>query len=93
MSVEPETRYASADGTHIAYQVVGQPPPHLLMVPGLYSHLDMQWRLPTYRRFMRALARRCCLVRFDKLGTGLSDPVSAVPGMAERVVEALRAAL
>jgi pimeloyl-ACP methyl ester carboxylesterase len=59
------------------------------MVPGLYSHLDMQWRLPTYRRFMRALARRCCLVRFDKLGTGLSDPVSAVPGMAERVVEAV----
>src|SRR4051794_1063114 len=74
VSTEPETCYAIADGSHIAYQVVGRPTPQLLMVPGMFSHLEMQWRLPSYRRFMRALARHCCLIRFDKRGTGLSDP-------------------
>lgn len=85
--MEPETRYATASGFHIAYQALGEGPPQLLMVPGLFSHLEMQWRLPTYRRFMRALARRCCLIRFDKRGTGLSDPVASVPDMEERIAE------
>jgi pimeloyl-ACP methyl ester carboxylesterase len=85
--MDPETRYAIASGFHIAYQVLGEGPPHVLIVPGLFSHLEMQWRLPTYRRFMRALARRCCLIRYDKRGTGLSDPVAAVPDMEERIAE------
>src|SRR6478752_1642092 len=87
MSTEPETRYAIADGFHVAYQVVGRLTPQLLMVPGMFSHLEMQWRLPSYRRFMRALARHCCLIRFDKRGTGLSDPVAEVPGVMQRMAE------
>jgi pimeloyl-ACP methyl ester carboxylesterase len=85
--MEPETRYATANEYHLAYQILGEGPPHLLMVPGLFSHLEMQWRLPAYRRFMRALAQKCRLVRYDKHGTGLSDPVAAVPGMDERIAE------
>jgi hypothetical protein len=44
--------------------------PDLVMVPGLTSHLEIQWRDPGYRRFVRSLSSFCRLVRFDKRGTG-----------------------
>jgi len=40
----PETRYAQSSAAKIAYQVSGAGPPDLLMVPGLVSHLDIQWQ-------------------------------------------------
>jgi hypothetical protein len=40
----PETRYAQSSGAKIAYQVFGAAPPDLVMVPGLISHLDIQWQ-------------------------------------------------
>jgi pimeloyl-ACP methyl ester carboxylesterase/DNA-binding CsgD family transcriptional regulator len=57
------------------------------MVPGWTSHLDLQWQLPGYRAFMRKLARHCRLVRYDKLGTGLSDPTPHPPTSADRVAD------
>ena len=39
----------------IAYQVSGAGRPDLVMVPGLISHLDIQWQQTGYRRFVRAL--------------------------------------
>jgi pimeloyl-ACP methyl ester carboxylesterase len=61
------------------------------MVPGLTSHLELQWRDPGYRRFVRSLSF-CRLVRFDKRGTGLSDPVAEPPGLDQRLAD-LRAVL
>lgn len=57
------------------------------MVPGLTSHLEAQWQWPAYRRFMTALSRRCRLIRFDKRGTGLSDPVSELPDLDQRLAD------
>jgi pimeloyl-ACP methyl ester carboxylesterase/DNA-binding CsgD family transcriptional regulator len=74
--MEPETHYAKSGGLRIAYQVTGAGP-DLVMVPGLTSHLEIQWRDPGYRRFVRSLSSFCRVVRFDKRGTGLSDPVPA----------------
>ncbi len=71
--MEPETYYARSGGLRIAYQVTGEGP-DLVMVPGLTSHLEIQWRDLKYRRFVRSLSSFCRLVRFDKPGTGLSDP-------------------
>ena len=48
----------------------------LFMVPGLVSHLDIQWQQAGYRRFVRALERGGRLIRLDKRGTGLSDPAA-----------------
>jgi hypothetical protein len=79
--MEPETRYAKSGGLRIAYQVIGAGP-DLVMVPGLTSHLEVQWRDPGYRRFVRSLSSFCRLVRFDKPGTGLSDPVAGPPTLA-----------
>jgi hypothetical protein len=70
--MEPETRYARSGGLRIAYQVTGEGP-DLVMVPGLTSDLEVQWRDPGYRRFVRSLSSFCRLVRFDKRGTGLSE--------------------
>jgi pimeloyl-ACP methyl ester carboxylesterase/DNA-binding CsgD family transcriptional regulator len=49
----------------------------------------MQWRDPAYRRFVRSLFSFSRLVRFDKRGTGLSDPVAWAPTLDERVADIL----
>ena len=84
--MEPETHYAKSGGLRIAYQVTGAGP-DLVMVPGLTSHLEIQWRDPGYRRFVRSLSSFCRLVRFDKRGTGLSDPVAEPPTLDERIAD------
>jgi pimeloyl-ACP methyl ester carboxylesterase/DNA-binding CsgD family transcriptional regulator len=81
----PQTCYAQSSGAKIAYQVSGTGPPDLVMVPGLVSHLDIQWQLPAYRRFVRALEQGTRVIRLDKRGTGLSDPVRELPTIDERV--------
>jgi pimeloyl-ACP methyl ester carboxylesterase/DNA-binding CsgD family transcriptional regulator len=82
--MEPETHYAESGDLRIAYQVMGEGP-DLVMVPGLTSHLEIQWRDLSYRRFVRSLSSCCRLVRFDKRGTGLSDPVAEPPTLDQRV--------
>ena len=84
--MEPETQYAKSGGLRIAYQVTGEGP-DLVMVPGLTSHLEIQWRDPSYRRFVRSLSSFCRLVRFDKRGTGLSDPVAEPPTLDQRTAD------
>jgi pimeloyl-ACP methyl ester carboxylesterase/DNA-binding CsgD family transcriptional regulator len=78
-------RYAASSGAKIAYQVSGTGPPDLVLVPGLVSHLDLQWQQTAYRRFVRALERGARLIRLDKRGTGLSDPCDGLPTTEERV--------
>jgi pimeloyl-ACP methyl ester carboxylesterase/DNA-binding CsgD family transcriptional regulator len=81
----PQTRYAQSSGAKIAYQISGTGPPDLVMVHGLISHLDLQWQLTEYRRFVRALEQGGRVIRLDKRGTGLSDPVTELPTVQQRV--------
>jgi pimeloyl-ACP methyl ester carboxylesterase len=81
----PQTCYAQSSGAKIAYQLSGTGPPDLVMLPGLVSHLDIQWQQTAYRRFVRALDRGSRLIRLDKRGTGLSDPARELPTIEERV--------
>ena len=81
----PETRYAQSSEAKIAFQVSGNGPPDLVMAPGLVSHLDIQWQQTGYRRFVRALERGARVIRLDKRGTGLSDPVADLPTTGQRV--------
>ena len=40
----PQTRYApTADGIHVAYQVLGEGERDIIFVPGLMSHLELLW--------------------------------------------------
>jgi pimeloyl-ACP methyl ester carboxylesterase/DNA-binding NarL/FixJ family response regulator len=71
-----ETRYARSGETRIAYQVVGQGPLDLVLVPGFLSNLDILWEDPGYGRFVKRLSAFGRLILFDKRGTGLSDRVA-----------------
>ena len=83
----PPTLYAQSAGAKIAYQVSGEGPCDLVFVPGLVSHLDLQWQQLSYRRFVTALEHACRVIRFDKRSTVLSDPTDARPSMDQRVVD------
>jgi pimeloyl-ACP methyl ester carboxylesterase len=73
--VQPETRYARLGEDGIAYQVVGEGPPDLVMTTGNYSHVDMVWEDPGIALFLRMLASFSRLIVFDRRGTGASDPL------------------
>lgn len=82
---QPETRYAKSGDVHVAYQVLGEGPIDLVFVPGVASHLELQWEEPVQASFFRRLASFSRLIRFDKRGQGLSDRVSPMPGLDERM--------
>jgi class 3 adenylate cyclase/pimeloyl-ACP methyl ester carboxylesterase len=81
----PETRYAKGPGGYIAYQVVGDGPIDLVIVPGWFSHVDLLWGDPGWSSFLDDLAAFARVVVYDKPGTGLSDPVEGVPTLESRV--------
>ena len=74
MSV-PQTRYAKAGDVHVAYQVVGDGPPDLVLVSTWFSHVEARWDFPGFAYYLRRLASFSRLISFDKRGIGLSDPV------------------
>lgn len=82
-TLQPVTKYTAGATAHIAYQVMGRGPA-VVIVPGLISHLEIQWEDSAYRSFVRRLAAFSTVVRFDKRGTGLSDPVDQLPTLEER---------
>jgi class 3 adenylate cyclase len=86
-TVAPETRYARSGSLNVAYQVVGDGPCDLVVVPGWVSHVEFGWELPPLARFLERLASFARLIVFDKRGTGLSDRVADadLPGLDERM--------
>jgi class 3 adenylate cyclase len=89
---QPETHYAKGPEGNIAYQVVGDGPTDLVVVPGWFSHVDMLWGDPGWATFVGELASFARVILYDKRGTGLSDPVDGVPTLESRVDD-LRAVL
>ncbi|HEY8817141.1 MAG TPA: adenylate/guanylate cyclase domain-containing protein [Candidatus Dormibacteraeota bacterium] len=82
---QPKTSYARNGDVNIAYQVVGDGPLDLVLVPGFISHLDLGWSYPEVVAFLRRLASFSRLILFDKRGTGLSDPAPGLPTLEERM--------
>ena len=81
----PETRYAKSGNVNVAYQVTGDGPFDLVFVPGYVTHLELHWKMPTFAPFLEKLSSQCRLIRFDKRGTGMSDPVSGAPTLETRM--------
>lgn len=70
--MEQEIRFCEVDGRRIAYATVGEGP--LLLFGGRWvSHLEEEWDDPRARRFLEDLARTHRVVRYDRIGAGLSD--------------------
>jgi pimeloyl-ACP methyl ester carboxylesterase/DNA-binding CsgD family transcriptional regulator len=67
-----QTGFVELDGRRIAYAIVGDGPP--LVLPAWWvSNLVEDWSGAAFRGFIEALAQRYRVVRYDRLGTGLSD--------------------
>jgi pimeloyl-ACP methyl ester carboxylesterase len=81
----PATKYANSGGVSIAYQVLGDGPLDLVLVPGWVSNLDAFWEEPAVEQFFRRLASFSRLILFDKRGTGLSDRIVDLPSLEVRM--------
>ena len=81
----PETRYAKAGDLSIAYQVVGNGPIDLVVVPGIISHVEFFHELPGYSRFIEQLSGFARVITFNKRGNGLSDRITGAPALEERM--------
>ncbi len=77
--------YARSGDVNIAYQVTGDGPFDLVLVPGFFSHLEIDWEHPDHARFLDRLGSFSRLIRFDKRGTGLSDRSVGVPDLEARM--------
>jgi class 3 adenylate cyclase len=83
--MQPVTQYARSGDVHIAYQAFGAGPINLVMVPGFVSNIENYWDEPDLARFLRRLAGYARVVTFDKRGTGMSDRVTELPGLEQRM--------
>jgi len=82
--VRPQTRYVEVGGAEVAYQVVGQGPPDLVLVPG-WGHVDLAWEDPLWAAFVERLASFGRVIVADRRGAGASDaiPDTAMPTWEE----------
>ena len=85
--MKPETRYARSGDVNIAYQVVGEGPRDLVLIPGWVSNIEVCWEDPRMAAYLTRLASFSRLIVFDKRGTGLSDrvPVTDMPSLETRM--------
>jgi class 3 adenylate cyclase/pimeloyl-ACP methyl ester carboxylesterase len=73
----PETRYARApDGAFIAFQVFGSGAIDVLLMPGFFTNLDENWRIPEIADTHRRLGAFARVIAMDRRGMGLSDRLS-----------------
>ena len=70
--MDQQIRFCSTATGRIAYAEVGVGP--ALVLPTWWvSHLELDWESADFRVFIEALAARRRVIRYDPLGTGLSD--------------------
>jgi pimeloyl-ACP methyl ester carboxylesterase/DNA-binding CsgD family transcriptional regulator len=70
--MEQDIRFCELDGCRIAYATVGAGPPVVFGAKWV-SHLEEEWDDPRARSFYEELARNHTVVRYDRLGAGLSE--------------------
>ena len=80
-----QVHYTRSGSLNIAYQVTGDGPRDLVLVPGFVSHLDLDWAEPRHAHFLDRLGAFARLIRFDKRGTGLSDRPGGLPDLETRM--------
>jgi len=81
----PRTKYAKNGDVHVAYQVSGEGPIDVVLVPGWVSHVELDWEAPTFTYQVRRVEQFARLIRFDKRGSGLSDRDVGLPSLEERM--------
>src|SRR3954452_18009148 len=87
----PEVRYADADGVSIAYCIRGDGPIDLVRVPGILSSISASTVDPVVAALDQDLAKFSRLIRIDRRGLGMSDPLVAggAPPLEQQVDDIL----
>ena len=80
----PRTQYAKHGDLNIAYQVTGEGPIDILVVPSFVSNIEFWWAHPVMKAWWDRVTSFARLILFDKLGTGCSDPVSGPRTLEQR---------
>src|ERR1700730_7622531 len=84
MALAPRTRYASCGEIDIAYQVFGDGPIDLLLLPGPSIPIDTVDVEPSMYRFHRRLASFARGIRLDQRGIGLSSRVPSLDAVGPK---------
>jgi pimeloyl-ACP methyl ester carboxylesterase/DNA-binding CsgD family transcriptional regulator len=80
--------HAAIGGRSVAWSSVGFGP--VLVIGGWWSsHLELDWEDAGFRRFVKQLAERFTVVRYDRPGSGLSDRTGPPPPDREAEVAVL----
>ncbi|MFD4180437.1 alpha/beta fold hydrolase [Rhodococcus sp. NPDC058514] len=67
-----EIRFLHLGDRRVAYEMRGTGPP--LVAPAWWvSHLELDWQSEGFRRFWEGVAEGYTLIRYDRLGVGMSD--------------------
>ena len=67
-----EIRFLPLGARRVAYEIRGDGPP--LVAPAWWiSHLELDWQDAGFRRFWEGVANGHTLIRYDRLGVGMSD--------------------
>src|SRR5215211_1727952 len=78
--------YARLAGDRIAYQVLGEGPPDLVVAPSSFGHIDINWEDPGIALFLRSLASFSPGDPVQPAGHGPLGPTPARPAAAVGVV-------
>jgi pimeloyl-ACP methyl ester carboxylesterase len=81
----PVIRYAKSGDVHVAYHVFGEGPLNLVLAPFFVSNIEVLWESPEFARWMLRFGSYARVAMFDKRGTGMSDRVSELPGLDQRI--------
>ena len=73
--MEPITGYATFGDERIGYQIIGDGPADIIVTAGWWSPFDIEWEEPSIRAFYLRVARFARVIRFDRRGMGVSDPI------------------
>ena len=88
----PDIRFAESGDGCVAFTCVGQGALTVLVVPDLFSHLEVAFEEPRLRHCIAELASRYRLVLLDRRGTGLSERIGVRPD-AETTMQDMAAVL
>jgi pimeloyl-ACP methyl ester carboxylesterase/DNA-binding SARP family transcriptional activator len=88
-------RFADSDDGTVAYLELGRGPRTLVVLFGLWSHVEVAWDEPAIRAVLQRLAQHARVVLMDRRGVGLSERLARDPSLSAGVndVEAVRRAL
>lgn len=83
--MEIATQYARSGDLQIAYQVLGDGPIDVVLVPLFVSAIDAMWDVPQTSRMLQRIATFARLIVWDRRGSGMSDGTPGAASLEEQI--------